>query len=341
MTEPETPVPAAQPVVLPANQPPDRFYRGGSRIAAFRGDAPVVGNVPEDWVGSTTTMFGETDLGLTRLPDGDLLRDAVRRDPVAWLGADHVAAFADDTGLLVKLLDAGQRLPVHAHPDVPFAGEHLSLSHGKTEAWVFLEPATVHLAFEREVGEDELARWVAEQDTDAMLGAMHSLPVRAGDAVLVPAGMPHAIGEGALLVELQEPTDLSILMEWKGFELDGAVAGHLGLGFDVALRAVDRRAWPAADVQALRGARAGDLGDLLPDAADFFRVERTRGSGGGGGRLRRPRGRERRRTADHRRRRRSTCRRVRPCCSRTPPVRPRLDGDAEALWCRPPAPPLT
>ncbi len=59
--------------------------------------------------------------------------------------------------------------------------------------------------------------------------------------MLVPAGMPHAIGEGALLVELQEPTDLSILMEWKGFELDGAVAGHLGLGFDVALRAVDRR----------------------------------------------------------------------------------------------------
>ena len=72
--------------MLPANQPPDRFYRGGRQIAAFRGDAPVDGNVPEDWVGSTTTMFGEPDLGLTRLPDGDLLRDAVRRDPVAGWG---------------------------------------------------------------------------------------------------------------------------------------------------------------------------------------------------------------------------------------------------------------
>jgi mannose-6-phosphate isomerase len=330
-------LPEGRPVVLPANQPPDRFYRGGRQIAAFRGDPPVAGNVPEDWVGSTTTMFGQPELGLTRLPDGSLLRDAVRSDPVAWLGADHVEAFGDDTGLLVKLLDAGQRLPVHAHPDVPFAGEHLSLTHGKTEAWVFLEPATVHLAFEREVGADELAVWVREQDTDAMLGAMHALPVRAGDAVLVPAGMPHAIGEGALLVELQEPTDLSILMEWKGFDLDGAADGHLGLGFDLALRAVDRRAWPVADVEALRGARAGDLGDLLPDAADFFRVERTRGTVSaeagfgvlvvvsGSGRL----------TGD------ATVLDV--VAGRTVllphaagPLR--LEGDAEALWCRPPAP---
>jgi mannose-6-phosphate isomerase len=118
---------------------------------------------------------------------------------------------------------------------------------------------------------------VQEQDVDSMLGAMHVLAAEPGDAVLVPGGMPHAIGRGAFLVELQEPTDLSILMEWKGFDLDGATAGHLGLGFDVALRAVDRRAWSADEVGRLRGARAGDVGDLLPDAAGFFRVERTRG----------------------------------------------------------------
>ena len=118
---------------------------------------------------------------------------------------------------------------------------------------------------------------MAGQDVDAMLGAMHLLAVEPGEAVLVPAGMPHAIGQGAFLVELQEPTDLSILMEWKDFDLDGAADGHLGLGFAVALRAVDRRAWSADEVERLRGARADDVGDLLPDAAGFFRVERTRG----------------------------------------------------------------
>ncbi|MCG2801952.1 MAG: class I mannose-6-phosphate isomerase [Cellulomonas sp.] len=274
---------------LSANQPADRFYAGGPQIARFRGQhaeearratgrhVAVADHVPEDWVGSVTTLFGEDELGLTRVADGRTLRSHVLADPVGWLGPEHVARYGDDAGLLVKLLDAGQRLPVHAHPDRAFAAEHLGLTHGKTEAWVALGAADVHLAFARDVPADELARWVADQDTAAMLGAMHVLHLEPGDAVLVPAGLPHAIGAGAFVVELQEPTDLSILAEWTGFAIDGARLGHLGLGFDVALGALDRRGWDAAEVEALRGARAGEVGELLPAAADFFRVERWAG----------------------------------------------------------------
>jgi mannose-6-phosphate isomerase len=269
---------ATRPQVLDANQPRDRFYVGGDRIAAFRASGRVPGNVPEDWVASTTTLFGQTSAGLSCLPNGQLLVDAVRADPEEWLGPDHVREFGDDTCLLVKLLDAGQRLPVHAHPDRAFAMKHLGLVHGKTEAWVFLESAAVHLAFRREVREEELAQWVNQQDATAMLDAMHTLRVQRGDAVLIPAGMPHAIGEGAFLVELQEPTDLSILMEWSGFDIDGAELGHLGLGFETALRAVDRRSWSLESLELLRGSDAGHEGPLLPTAAGFFRVYRTRGS---------------------------------------------------------------
>ena len=126
------------PLLLPANQPADRFNAGGRQIADFRGATWTGGRVPEDWIGSTTTLFGEADLGLTVLADGRRLRDAVAADPLAWLGARHVARFGADTRLLTKLLDAGQRLPVHLHPDGPFAAEHLGRGHGKTEAWVFL-----------------------------------------------------------------------------------------------------------------------------------------------------------------------------------------------------------
>ena len=266
-----------KPVVLPANQPADRFYAGGRRIAAFRGTGTAASHEPEDWVASSTSVFGQAPVGLTVLPDGRLLRDAIAADPVAWLGAEHVATYGSDPALLVKLLDAGQRLPVHAHPDVPFAAEHLGLGHGKTEAWVVLERARVHLGFSRDVAADELATWVATQDTDAMLDAMHTLDLAAGDAVLVPAGLAHAIGEGAFVVELQEPTDLSILLEWSGFEIDGTVDGHLGLGFDVALGAVDRRGWSAEEIAGLRGATDESTGELLPDAGAFFRVERWSG----------------------------------------------------------------
>ncbi|NCT90448.1 carbohydrate kinase [Cellulomonas sp. APG4] len=266
-----------KPALLPANQPADRFYKGGRQIAELRGTGPAASHEPEDWVASTTAVFGQEHVGLTVLPDGRLLRDAIAADPVGWLGPAHVQRFGSDPALLVKLLDAGRRLPVHAHPDVPFAQARLGLEHGKTEAWVVLEPARVHLGFTRDVGVDELAAWVRTQATEQVLEAMHALDLEAGDAVLVPAGLPHAIGEGALVVELQEPTDLSILLEWSGFEIDGAVDGHLGLGFDVALGAVDRRGWSAEEIGRLRGATAGRTGDLLPAAAAFFRVERSRG----------------------------------------------------------------
>lgn len=273
-----TGVAATTAYALPANQPPERFYQGGEQIARLRGVGRAQPRTPEDWVGSATTLFGEASLGRTVLPGGTTLAAAIEADPVGWLGEPHVRTFGADPALLVKLLDAGQRLPVHAHPDVPFARQHLGLGHGKTEAWVFLEPADVALGFSRDIAADELARWVEHQDVDAMLGAMHTLRARAGDAVLVPAGTPHAIGEGALLVELQEPTDLSILMEWRDFAIDGATDGHLGLGFDTALAAVERHGMTASQVEALRSATAATTGELLPAAASFFRAERTRGS---------------------------------------------------------------
>lgn len=265
------------PVLLPPNQPADRFYAGGAGLAAFRGVPAAGTHVPEDWVASTTPLFGEHERGLARLLDGRLLRDALDADAVGWFGPAHVDAYGSAPEVLVKLLDAGERLPVHVHPDVPFALRHLACPHGKTEAWVALAPARVHLGFVRDVPADELARWVREQDADAMLAAMHALDLAAGDAVLVPAGLPHAIGAGALVVELQEPTDLSVLLEWDGFGVDGAADGHLGLGHGLALGAVDRRGWSDADVEALRTARADDVGPLLPGAERWFRVERHRG----------------------------------------------------------------
>ena len=53
-----------------------RFYQGGAEIAGFRG-LGAAADGPEDWVASTTTAFGEQQAGLSRLPDGRTLADAV------------------------------------------------------------------------------------------------------------------------------------------------------------------------------------------------------------------------------------------------------------------------
>ncbi len=133
--------PPAVPLPLPPNQPRARFYAGGRGLASFRGQGTWEPHTPEDWVGSVTTVRGEATTGLTRLPSGELLRDAVERDPVGWLGAAHAARWGSDPMLLVKLLDAGQRLPVHVHPDDAFAARHLGAAHGKARRGTSWNPA--------------------------------------------------------------------------------------------------------------------------------------------------------------------------------------------------------
>jgi mannose-6-phosphate isomerase len=231
-----------------------RFYRGGRLIERMHGREGEDGDLPEEWIGSITAP------GLSRLADGKLLRDAIADDPEAWLGRSHLERYGLSTGLLVKLLDSAERLPVHAHLDRPFAKNRLDSPFGKTEAWIVLatrdESAEVWVGQRESVDRVAYRELVERQDSEAMLGLLHRLTVSAGDVVFVPAGRPHAIGAGALIAELQEPTDFSILVEWEGFPIRGEAA-HLGLGWEVALEALDLEA------------REPVLG-LPPEARRFF-----------------------------------------------------------------------
>ncbi len=222
-----------------------RFYQGGLLIDRLRGDPERDTDHPEDWVGSVTAANNpgrdEPEAGLSRLAGGGLLRDAIAADPEGWLGR---AAAAGTTGVLVKLLDAAQRLPVHAHPSRAFAAEHLGSRFGKTEAWIVLatreEHADVWIGLREPVDASTYREWIESQDVDSLLGSLHRVPVRAGDVIYVPAGIPHSIGAGVLIAELQEPTDFSIVCEWRGYPIDPDDT-HLGMGWDVALGAFDLR----------------------------------------------------------------------------------------------------
>ncbi len=266
------------PIILPTNRPPQRFYAGGARIAQFRSLAGSDPYTPEDWIASTTSVRGQEPIGMTTLPDGRLLAAAITSDPVGWLGEEHVARWGDDPMLLVKLLDAGQRLPVHAHPDDEFAAATLGAAHGKAEAWFILEPGVVYLGLRSDAERAELDDLVERQDTAMLLGLLNEIPVAAGDAVIVPPGTLHAIGQSILLAEVQQPEDLSILLEWAGFQIDGASLGHLGIGFERALDAVTTRRLTPWSLSHLVRRQVGSGPVLSPYADAWFRLDRITAS---------------------------------------------------------------
>jgi mannose-6-phosphate isomerase len=241
---------------------------------------------PEEWIGSITTRFGESEQGLSRLPDGTFLKDAIAANPVSWLGQAHIDSFGLSIEVLVKLLDPDQRLPVHFHPNKAFAKEHLGLDHGKTEAWIILEApagAGVGLGFKETQNKEELLKLVRNQDSAALLASLRRSEVSVGDAILVPAGVAHAIDSGIFVLELQEPTDLSALLEWEGFAVDGIKDGHLGLGFETVTDALmlDPLSDSEFDLLVKRNIFSGGaLRSVLPIKADgYFRAHLAPGIG--------------------------------------------------------------
>jgi mannose-6-phosphate isomerase len=253
----------------------------------MRGLPETADDRPEDFIGSTTSALGSEKVGLTVLDDGRTLREHVSRDPNGFLGPAHVERFGDDIGLLVKLLDPSERLFVHFHPDAAFAARHLNCAHGKSEGWIVTDVRSmddadaghVFVGFREDVSESTVLAWTSNQRVPEMLAAMNRIPVRPGDTFFVPAGVPHSIGPGITAVELQEPTDFSILLEWDGFDVAPATR-HLGLDILTALSALDRHQLAGAqldDLRATRPSAAHGVTRIFPEHADrFFRAERLR-----------------------------------------------------------------
>ncbi|MCP1159117.1 type I phosphomannose isomerase catalytic subunit [Bacillus infantis] len=224
-----------------------RTYLGGKLIDEIHGkEDSEDSHFPEEWIisiVSSRTEGREAD-GLNKLdlPGIDItLKEMVDEHPIDFLGKQHVEKLGKQTGVLVKLIDSAERLIIQAHPDKEKARQLFNFAYGKTECWHFIggreingEPPYVYLGFKPGVTKEQWKKLFNEQDIEGMLDCMHKYYVRPGDTFLIEAGIPHAIGAGCLLVEIQEPTDYTIRLEKSspsGLKLEDYLL-HQGLGFE-------------------------------------------------------------------------------------------------------------
>lgn len=145
------------------------------------------------------------------------LRSVLESDTEGYLGK---GAAQPALGVLTKLIDSAERLTLQVHPDKPTALRLFQSQYGKTECWHILsghpvngEEPCIYYGFQPDMTR---ARWEAlfhAQDIPGMLAGMQKYPVHPGDTILIEGGMPHAIGAGCFLVEIQEPTDYTIRVE--------------------------------------------------------------------------------------------------------------------------------
>jgi mannose-6-phosphate isomerase len=148
--------------------------------------------------------------------------------------------------LLMKFLDAGDRLSVQVHPDDRLAKEFEPEENGKTEAWVILEKeedSELYVGLKDGITREDLRRALDERSVPSLL---HRFRVRPGDCVFVPAGTVHSIGAGILLAEIQQSSDLTFrLYDWGRVDSEGRPRE---LHIEEALRCIDFQRGPVNPV---------------------------------------------------------------------------------------------
>lgn len=205
-----------------------RTYTGGAEIDRWRGkDECITGSFPEDWVASTTRARnpGREDMveGYSRvlnIPGQPYLKEVLEDQPENYFGSSHLAKIGPKPGVLIKLIDAHERLTIQTHPDRQYAKDVFHSNYGKTESWYILgthavngEQPCVYFGFKPGITRERWKEVFEAQDIPAMLDCLHRIPVQAGDSFFIPGGLPHAIGAGCFLAEVQEPTDYTMRTE--------------------------------------------------------------------------------------------------------------------------------
>jgi mannose-6-phosphate isomerase len=146
----------------------------------------------------------------------------------------------DDYGnqfpLLVKFIDAKDKLSIQVHPDDAMAKEEDN-SNGKTEMWYIVEnepEAQLITGFNQKVDKD---LYLKNLQNNSLPEILNWEKVQKGDVFYLPAGRIHAIGEGILLVEVQQSSDITYrIFDWNRTDSEGKPRE---LHTDKALKAID------------------------------------------------------------------------------------------------------
>ena len=119
-----------------------------------------------------------------------------------YLGKD-----AEGFPLLIKLIDACDKLSIQVHPDDEYARIHEN-QYGKTEMWYIVDakPGAKLVYGLQNYNKESFAEAAKTGDTEKF---MNFVDVKKGDCFFIPSGCVHAIGEGILIAEVQQSSDVT------------------------------------------------------------------------------------------------------------------------------------
>ncbi len=178
-------------------------------------------NIPDNFAAESWEISCYED-GLSKIAEGGhkgkTLKEVIYADRENMLGVKDTDTFP----LLVKILDANNKLSVQVHPDDEYANINENGSLGKTEMWYVIDAkpgAKLVYGFKNDTTKEMLEKAVEDENLEPLLNYVE---VKKGDAFYIPAKTLHAIGEGLLIAEIQQSSNTTYrVYDYNRVDADG------------------------------------------------------------------------------------------------------------------------
>lgn len=263
------------PEPLPLRPAGKDYLWGGTRLKEEYGKDLPLFPLAETWECSVHPDGPSIVAGGTF--EGKSLARVLAENP-AWVGTHPRENGFDTLPVLIKLIDAKRDLSVQVHPDDEYARAHEG-QPGKTEMWYILEAkpgAKLIYGFSRDVTEEAVRESIAD---GGLMRCLRTVPVHKGDVFFIPPGTVHAIGNGTLLAEIQESSNLTYrVYDYGRRDKSGSLRE---LHIEKALRVMNFKRGPDGrrKLRVLRY-RSGSAEELLARCG-YFQVSRLMIGGNG------------------------------------------------------------
>jgi len=187
---------------------------GGQRLRPWRQDMPD-GPIGESW------DLADHARGMSVVSQGPLAGRTLHELTIQ-AGMDLVGPGfrGGNFPLMVKLIDAAERLSLQVHPDDATAIKLGAGAHSKIECWVMLaEGGYVFQGMRPGTTREDFERALAARTLEPTLNRFEA---RDRDVFFIDARTVHALGEGCLLYEVQQTCDVTYrVYDWDRPGLDG------------------------------------------------------------------------------------------------------------------------
>jgi len=188
---------------------------GGRRMERWRADLPPGEPIGESW------EISQQPRGMSVVDEGELAGRSIE-DLLREAGRELVGDCYDggDFPLLIKLIDANDRLSVQVHPDDELAQRFGVGQRGKTECWFIIgDGGELFQGTKPGVDRERFAEAI-EQGT--VEDCINRYETGDGDFFFLPARTLHALGSNTLLYEIQQSCDCTFrVYDWGRVGLDG------------------------------------------------------------------------------------------------------------------------